>query len=146
MSDFHDALRARFTEAIPHCAETGIIITALDATASLAEQPYRPEWLADVERGVLHPGIVSTLVDSACGVALIGHLQRFEAIATIDLRLDYLRPAFAGGSLFCRAACYRLTRYIAFMRATVWQAREDEPVALAQGVFSRGASRRPGPL
>ena len=68
-------------------------------------------WLADIERGVLHPGVVVALVDSACGVALIGAArQRFEPIATLDLRIDYLRAGLrAARSLFCRAECYRLT-------------------------------------
>ena len=144
---FYDQLRSRFTEAIPHCGETGIVITSLDATHALAELPYRDAWLADPERGMLHPGIVSTLVDSACGVALIARLGRFEPIATLDLRLDYLRPAFRPRGVLCRAECYRVTAQIAFVRASVWQDDPDEPVAVSQSVFMLGSQRpRPGPL
>ena len=128
MSAFHDELRQRFGAVIPHCAETGILITALDKQAAVGELPYRPEWLADPERGMLHPGIVTTLVDSTCGVALIGHLESYEPIATVDLRVDYLRPAFAGSSVLCRAECYRVTRYIAFVRAVVQLSSPSRPV------------------
>jgi uncharacterized protein (TIGR00369 family) len=144
---FLESLRTRFVEAIPHCRETGITITELQQEYALAELPYRDAWLADPERGMLHPGIVTTLIDSACGIAVIAHLGRFDPIATLDLRVDYLRPAFRDKSLWCRAECFRRTATIAFMRARVWQDNVDEPVAHSQSVFMLGSQRaRTGPL
>lgn len=146
--DFHESLRVRFAEAIPHCRETGIVITQCSHNLAVAELPYRDAWLADPARGMLHPGIVTTLVDSACGVAVLARLNRFEPIATLDLRVDYLRPAFRDRSVFCRGECYRVTENIAFARATVWQDDEQAPIALSQSVFMLGAQgrQRAGPL
>jgi uncharacterized protein (TIGR00369 family) len=137
---FHDLLRLRFAESIPHCQETGIVIAECSEAFAVATLPYRDDWLADAER--LHPGIVSTLVDSACGVAVLARVGRFEPIATLDLRMDYLRPAFRGRGLTCRGECYRLTESIAFARASVWQDDESAPVALSQSVFMRGSPAR----
>jgi uncharacterized protein (TIGR00369 family) len=136
-AQFHEQVRTQFTKAIPHALECGMRVSKLDVSAAEGVLPYRPEWLGDVERGVVHTGIITTLVDTVAGLAAFIASGKFEPIATLDLRMDYLRPALAGHDLTARAECYRLTRSIAFVRARVWQAREDEPVAMCQATFMR---------
>lgn len=142
-TNFFDALRVNFAQAIPHTRECGMVVDALDADGARARMPFRPEWLGDTERGVYHTGIITTLVDTASGVAAMAAAGRFETIATLDLRMDFLRPAAQGKDLHVHAACYRLTRSIAFVRASVWQDDEREPVAVSQSTFMRGSV--PGP-
>jgi uncharacterized protein (TIGR00369 family) len=91
--DFHDILRANFTQAVPHALECGITVDRLDATGARASMPYRPEWLGDTERGRVHTGVITTLVDTVCGLAAVAASGRFETVATLDLRMDFLRPA-----------------------------------------------------
>lgn len=136
---FYDVLRLNFTEAIPHSRECGMVIDRLDARGALAHLPYRPDWLGDTERGVIHTGIITTLVDTVSGLAAVAAIGRFDAIATLDLRMDYLRPARPHKTLHTRAECYRLTRSIAFVHASVWQDEEREPVAVSQSTFMRSA-------
>lgn len=138
---FYNALARSFATTVPHVHELGILMDRVDGGSAQARLPYRPEFLGDTERGLIHPGVVSTLVDSVCGVALIAHIGKPERIATLDLRMDYLRPARPGADLVCRAECYRLTSQIAFLRALVWQDDETQPVATGQGAFMRGSSR-----
>jgi uncharacterized protein (TIGR00369 family) len=139
---FYEVLRAHFTEAIPHSRECGMVVDQLDAQGALAHLPYRPDWLGDIERGVLHTGIITTLIDTVSGLAAVAAIGRFDAIATLDLRMDYLRPAVPDKTLHTRAECYRLTRSIAFVRASAWQDAEREPVAVSQSTFMR-SSRQP---
>jgi uncharacterized protein (TIGR00369 family) len=134
---FYEALRSHFTRAIPHAHACGMIAGVLDATQACLTLPYRESWLADVERGLLHPGIITTLVDTASGLALMAAAGQFERIATIDLRMDYLRPARAPKDVHCRAECYRKTATIAFVRATAWQDDPAEPCAVSQSAFMR---------
>jgi len=136
---FYEMLRANFAGAIPHARECGMVVDALDETGARASMPYRPDWLGDTERGVFHTGVITTLVDTISGLAAVAGAGRFETIATLDLRMDFLRPARAGKDLHVHAACYRLTRSIAFVRATAWQDDEREPVAVSQSTFMRGS-------
>ncbi|MEQ1437740.1 PaaI family thioesterase [Fontimonas sp. SYSU GA230001] len=141
---FHDILRRHFVDATPHVAACGMQITRLDASGAEVRLPFREDWIGDAERGLIHPGIVTTLVDSACGAAVMARIERLEPIATLDLRMDYLRAGRRGLDVHCLAQCYRLTASIAFARATVWQDDRSEPIAVSQSVFMR-TQRRPAP-
>jgi len=139
---FFEALSANFLPAIPHARECGMVVEALDASGARARVPWRPEWLGDTERGVYHTGVITTLVDSVSGLAALAGAGHFEVIATLDLRMDFLRPAVQGKDLRAQASCYRLTPSITFVRATAWQDDEAAPVAVSQSTFMRSA---PGP-
>ncbi|MFP4398163.1 MAG: PaaI family thioesterase [Desulfonatronovibrio sp.] len=55
--------------------------------------PYRPEFTGDSRRPALHGGVLSTLIDTCGGMAVWTCCQVEDRIATIDMRVDYLRPA-----------------------------------------------------
>src|SRR3954453_22516428 len=103
--------------------------------------PYRPVFVGDTETGVLHGGVVTAMLDESCGMAAQLALDGTRAIATLDLRIDYLKPATPGLDIRAHAVCYRVTRSIAFVRATAYQDSEDDPVATATGCFMVGANR-----
>lgn len=141
-NNYHDALAARFIDAVPHVHELGIEMVSMSAARVHVRLPYREDWLGDTVHGLIHPGITSTLVDSSSGLAVLARLDRPEPIATLDLRMDYLRPAVGGLALDCQAECYRVTPHIVFVRATVWQDNVDKPVALSQSVFMRSSTSK----
>src|SRR6201995_3001202 len=103
--------------------------------------PYRPVFVGDTETGVLHGGVVTAMLDESCGMAVQLALDGTRAIATLDLRIDYQKPATPGLAICAHAICYRVTRSIAFVRATAYQGSEDEPVATATACFMLGANR-----
>ncbi|MGJ4918271.1 PaaI family thioesterase [Bradyrhizobium sp. HKCCYLRH2060] len=103
--------------------------------------PYRPVFVGDSETGVIHGGVVTAMLDESCGMAVQLALDGSRAIATLDLRIDYQKPATPGLDIKAHAVCFRVTRSIAFVRATAYQEEESEPVATATACFMIGANR-----
>lgn len=103
--------------------------------------PYHPVFVGDTRTGVIHGGVVTLMLDESCGMAVQFALRSTQAIATLDLRIDYLRPATPGQSIRAHAHCYHVTRSIAFVRATAYQDAESDPIASATAMFMIGANR-----
>jgi uncharacterized protein (TIGR00369 family) len=116
----------------------------LDRTApgeAWSTLPYRPVFVGDTQTGVLHGGVVTAMLDETCGMAVQLAQDSVRAIATLDLRIDYQKPSTPGLDIKAHASCYRVTRSIAFARATAYQESEDNPVATATACFMLGANR-----
>jgi uncharacterized protein (TIGR00369 family) len=90
---------------------------------------------------VIHGGVVTAMLDESCGMAVQLALDGNSAIATLDLRIDYQKPATPGLDIKAHAVCLRVTRSIAFVRATAYQEEESEPVATATACFMIAANR-----
>jgi uncharacterized protein (TIGR00369 family) len=101
----------------------------------------RPVFIGGIERGVLHGGVVTAMLDESCGMAVDLALDGTRAIATLDLRIDYQKPAIAGLDLRAHSVCTRVARAIAFVHSAAYQASEDDPVATAAARFMIGANR-----
>ncbi|RJF65835.1 PaaI family thioesterase [Rhodopseudomonas palustris] len=122
----------------------GIIGLQLDRHApgeAWSSLPYHPVFVGDTSTGVIHGGVVTVMLDESCGMAVQLALQSSQAIATLDLRIDYLRPATPGQAIRAHAHCYHVTRSIAFVRATAYQDSESDPIASATALFMIGANR-----
>lgn len=142
LSAFHDGLREHLVNAIPHSRELGVVVQSVASESVEIMLPYRDDWIGDAVLGLIHPGVTTSLVDGTFGLAVMARLGKIRSIATLDLRMDYQRPALKGLPLFCRAECYRITPQIAFARATVWQNDINTPVAFAQAAFMLGSARK----
>jgi len=139
MSDLLEALKKTYIDGTPQMRDIGLQIVSVDASRGTMMLPPRADWLGDPQRDLMHTGPVIVLADSACGIAVGAALQlRKITYATLDLRLDWLRPASAQRPVYCEAHCYRITRSVAFIRAEVWQDDRSQPVASAQSAFMLG--------
>jgi uncharacterized protein (TIGR00369 family) len=97
---------------------------------------WRKDLVGDPATGVLAGGVITSLLDHVCGLAVSARLGRPHAIATLDLRIDYMRAAEPGREIIALARCYKLTKSIGFVRASAFEATEDDPVATAQAAFA----------
>lgn len=96
---------------------------------------YDRKLIGDVESGVLASGPIISLMDIATSISVWVRLGTFTPQVTLDLRVDYLRPATPGKSVFGRGTCYRVTRQIAFVRGQAHDGDPDDPLANVAGTF-----------
>jgi uncharacterized protein (TIGR00369 family) len=113
----------------------GIKLVSHDVGRAVLSLPYREDLIGDPDTGVIAGGVVTTLLDHTSGAAVYAALTQPTSIATLDLRIDYMRPAKPGLALTAEAHCYKITRSVAFVRATCHDGDFQNPVATAQAVF-----------
>jgi acyl-coenzyme A thioesterase PaaI-like protein len=99
------------------------------------ELPWRVDLVGDERRPVLASGPIVSLMDMAAGMSIWAANGEFRPFATLDLRVDYIRPAKERASVVGRVTCYRRTRSAAFVRGTAHDGEQGDPIAEVSGVF-----------
>ena len=107
--------------------------------------PFRADLVDDPDQGGLANGVVTTLLDQACGMAVgaaaIAALgepiepRRFGGMATLDLRIDFIRPAKPGRDVIGKAECYKIAGGVAFVRGVAFEDDPADPIAATQAAF-----------
>jgi uncharacterized protein (TIGR00369 family) len=129
-----------FRDGVPHNAALGLQLLDVgpgDGYAAI-RLPYSEQLVGDPETGVLHGGAITALLDATCGAAMFMKLAKPVAIATLDLRIDYLKPATPGLSVIARADTIKLTRNVGFVRAFAYHDDPEDPIASATATFMIG--------
>jgi uncharacterized protein (TIGR00369 family) len=127
-----------FSDTIPHNKALGLKILAVARGLASMQLDWRPELVGNPETGVLAGGPLTAMLDGCCGMAVATMLKTPMPFATLDLRIDYARPAAPGQPVIGEAECYRITRSVAFTRAIAHQGDPKDPVAAAAGTFMLG--------
>ena len=136
MDDKKNKIAQQFMQALPHARALGMRLIAMGGGRAQIEMDYDDRLIGDPETGVIHGGAVSALMDTCCGAAAMSHPASPGGTATIDLRIDYMRPATPGQAIRAEAECYHITRSVAFVRARAMDDDSARPVATATGTFT----------
>jgi uncharacterized protein (TIGR00369 family) len=134
-------LRAFFA-AVPHNLALGVELVETGEAEVVFRLPYDAKLVGNPDSGVLHGGAITALLDAVSGAAVFCSLPDPVPIATLDLRIDYLRPAEPGRAVLARATCYKVTRNVAFTRAVAYHEELADPIAHSVGTFM--VSTKPG--
>jgi uncharacterized protein (TIGR00369 family) len=126
--DFVAGLREIFEQRVAFNSVLGLQVTRLEPEAVEGRIAMKPELVGHFIQNRLHGGVISAALDSMGGLAVMAaigarhmdeapmqRLHRFAKLGTIDLRVDYLRPA-VGESFGVRAQVLRLGSRVASTR------------------------------
>ncbi len=103
-----------FDEWIPFNRILGLHLTEVSAARAVATLAMEPDLVGNPVKGILHGGVISATLDAVGGIAAFaavlakadlddeGRVSALNRLGTIDIRVDYLRPA--GGRSFVATA------------------------------------------
>jgi uncharacterized protein (TIGR00369 family) len=132
---FDPELFTRWAGSVGHGGALGILY--LDHGYDWVELglDYQEKLVGVVEHGLIASGPIVSLMDMATSMAIWVKRGQFRPQATLDLRVDYLRPSQRGRRIHGRGECYRITRSIAFVRGIAHEGDPTDPVAHVTGTF-----------
>jgi uncharacterized protein (TIGR00369 family) len=121
---------------VPQAASLGFKLVSVDVGRGSIRAPWREDLVGDPDTDVIAGGVVTSLLDHTCGLAMASAAgtEAFST-ATLDLRIDYMRPAAPRAGVIAEAHCYKLTRTIGFVRAEAWDVDKSDLIATAQAAF-----------
>ncbi|MEM1154048.1 MAG: thioesterase family protein [Pseudomonadota bacterium] len=135
-----------FVNSIPFNSFLGFELVALENERLQFTLAMRDELVGNFVHGILHGGVISSLIDTAGGtMALVAALtrdpeserhavlSRLAKSGTIDMRVDFLRPG-RGAEFRCTANLIRCGRKVAVVR-TDFENELDELVAVGTGSY-----------
>lgn len=134
-SSFDPAAASKFFLTHGHSGWLGLEYLDHGETWVELKLPWREDLLGEEDRHVLASGPIVSMLDMASGMSIWVTRQVFAPVATLDLRVDYQRPARERSSVIGRVECYRTTRSAAFVRGIAHDGDADDPVATMAGVF-----------
>ena len=133
---------------IPHAAAIGMQLVSRGDHRCVVRVPYAEHLVGDPDTGVIHGGVITALLDNASGMAVRSDpdgadIGEERSMATLDLRIDYMRPAQPREDLYCEATCYRMTNNVAFVRAIAYHDDPADPIASSVATFMLGTPASP---
>ena len=96
MEGFDPELFMSYASRLGHGGALGIAYHAHGADWVELALPYDEKLIGVAESGVIASGPIISLMDMATSLAIWVKLDRFRHQATLDMRVDYLRPATPG--------------------------------------------------
>lgn len=132
------------TKMVPWARHLGFQVTRLERGKVWATQPFAEDLVGAPGSGILHGGVVTTFLDNLCGMSCSTALDEMRFVATLDLRIDYMRPSEPFCEIKAEAECYHFTRTVAFCRAWAYHEDREHVIATAQGAFAINQPRPAG--
>ena len=135
----------QFLGGVRHSMVLGMELVHIEPPGLVLRLPYSDQIVGNPETGVIHGGAITTLMDQACGLAVaVALAPEYDITPTIDLRIDYMRPAEPGKDVFAYVEGYRKTRQVVFTRGIAYHDDRTKPIAHCVANFTRmGLNKMP---
>ncbi len=145
-ADILPIIKEIFEKKIAFNQVLGLKVESLDHDSPKVSFEMREEMVGNYQRGMLHGGVISTVIDVTGGlVAFMGVQQRmsdasiqeklevFGCLSTIDLRVDYLRPGL-GDRFIATGSLLRIGKKVAVTRIELHN-EKNSLIAVGTGAY-----------
>ena len=138
-----DALKQFMETGIPFNRVLGIQLVLLEKGHARLQIPFRDELVGDPFRPALHGGVLSALADTAGGAAVWSSVDDLRPrVSTIDLRVDYLRPARLE-TVVADARVVRMGNRVGVVDVRLFHpSNEDETFATCKAVYNVSPAKK----
>lgn len=140
------AINERFNEKIPFNKVLGLKVDSISYESVKISFQMRHDLLGHYNRGMLHGGAISSVIDVAGGLAALmgvqqkmsgesleARLAKFGSVSTIDVRVDFLRPG-TGNWFVATAYVLRTGKKIAVTRIELHNDK-NQMIAVGTGSY-----------
>ncbi len=134
-SGFDPKLFTSYARQVGHGGALGILYVDHGADWVELGLDYGEKLIGVASSGVIASGPIISLMDMATSMAIWVKLDAFRHQATLDMRVDYLRPASPGKRIIGRGECYAVTRSVGFVRGLAHDGDPADPVAHVTATF-----------
>jgi uncharacterized protein (TIGR00369 family) len=110
-------------------------IGAILARVAPGEVDVALDWRADLtqQHGFLHAGVITTIVDSACGYAALSLMEPGAAVLSVEFKVQLLAPA-KGARFIARGRVIKPGRTITVVSGEL-RSEGDELLAMLNGTM-----------
>ncbi|MFZ4529616.1 MAG: thioesterase family protein [Undibacterium curvum] len=140
--EFQSLLKQVVEQSIPFCRLIGLQVQSFASDRPELRLAMRDDLLGNFAQGMLHGGVIASVLDSVAGVAILlrlaqtqpredayAQIREFGLMSTIDLRIDYLKPG-KGNAFIATAEVTRLGKRVANV---LMELRNEEGERIATG-------------
>lgn len=120
-----------------HLHQLGLRIDEVDVGRVKVSLPWAEHLVGNPDTGVIHGGVLTTMLDTCCGFAAISSLDTLSLCPTMDLRIDYMRAAVPGAVLYAEGEVYKVSSQVLFCRGIAYHDDKTDPVAHCVANFTR---------
>ena len=97
--------------------------------------PFAQHLIGNPTIPALHGGVIGAFLEMTALAQLSIAQPARRVPKTIDVTIEYLRPAAPRTGITCEAFGYKTTRSVGFVRAEAWDVDRADLVATAQAAF-----------
>lgn len=134
----------RMTQISPYARELGLVLESDEPQWCVLRVPFSTRFAASQSSTAPHGAVVTALLDSCFGLAVLTRVQMLKGIATLDLRIDHLSTPLPDKDLLGGAVCYKITQELAFLRGCAYYEEPGDPIATATATFMFTAAKLEG--
>ena len=137
-TDFLNGVRTFFEQGLAPGKDFSYDIVHCDPKRARIDMPYQADLATSDDNLSMHSAVLTTLIDTCLGIAALAKSKSTRPIATVDLRVDFVRSGTPGNDLRSDCVCHQIRDELAFAEGTISDKVNGDILVKAMGTFMLG--------